>query len=271
MSVRQIRAQGGIAAMRIGFVGTGNIAAAVVGGLCTATEPPERVLVSPRNAEKAAALAARFPMVAVAPDNQAVVDGSDCVFMAVRPPLAEAVLPPLRLRPDHKVISLMAAVPLATLGRLVRPATDIVRAVPLPTAARHIGPIALFPDDGDAAALFGRIGTAVPVDDERLFDALCTVTAVAAAQYALLGRVADWLAAQGVEKRAAIRYVAAIAQAFAADAGKAEEHGFPALIEEVATPGGMNEQVLRMLTEADWFAAVDPALDTILARYRGTS
>lgn len=254
--------------MRIGFIGTGNIAAATVRGLCTAAPVPERVLISPRNAEKAAALAAEFAQVEVAPDNQAVVDGSDWVVIAVRPPQVEPVVRPLRFRADQAVISLAAAVSLAALQKLVAPVSRIVRAVPQPTVARHTGPIAVFPADAEAVALLGRIGNVVPVGDEHQFDALCTVTAIAASQFAFLGRVADWLAREGVERRAAIRFTTAIAQTIATDADKAEAHGFPALIKEVSTPGGMNEQVLRMLTEAGSFEPVDGALDAILARYK---
>ncbi|MBE0532472.1 MAG: NAD(P)-binding domain-containing protein [Rhodospirillales bacterium] len=253
--------------MHIGFIGTGNIAAATVRGLCTATPAPERVLISPRNAEKAAALAAEFAQVEVAADNQAVVDGSEWVVIAVRPPQVEPVVSPLRFRPDQAVISLAAAVSLATLQKLVAPASRIVRAVPQPSVARHFGPIALFPADAEAVALFERIGSAVPVGDEHQFDALCTITAIAASQYAFLGKVADWLVGKGVERRSAARFTAAIAQSVAADADKAEDHGFPALIKEVSTPGGMNEQILRMLTEAGSFEPIDGALDAILARY----
>lgn len=257
--------------MRIGFIGTGNIAVAMVRGLCRANPAPERVLVSPRNAAKAAALADEFPQVAVAADNQAVVDGSDWVVLSMRPPAVAELVAPLTFRRGQKVISLVAATPLATLKGLLAPATDVVRAVPQPTVARHTGPVALFPADTDAIALFERIGTAVPVDDEAQFDALCTITAIAASQFALFGRVADWLIGQGVERQSAVRFTTAIAQTVAADADKAEEHGFAALIKEVSTPGGMNEQVLRMLSEAGWFPPVDAALDAIMARYRKPS
>ena len=63
--------------MRLGFIGTGTITTAMVTGLCTAAETPEHILVSPRNAERAAGLAEAFTQVAVAKDNQEVIDGSD--------------------------------------------------------------------------------------------------------------------------------------------------------------------------------------------------
>jgi len=43
--------------MKLGFIGTGNITTVLVEGLCTAQDPPASILVSPRNAEKAARLA----------------------------------------------------------------------------------------------------------------------------------------------------------------------------------------------------------------------
>ena len=69
-----------------GFIGVGTINAAVVQGLCTCDTPPKAVVLSPRNAEKAAALAASFPdRVRVAESNQAVLDAADWVFVATPP------------------------------------------------------------------------------------------------------------------------------------------------------------------------------------------
>ncbi|MGH6894324.1 MAG: NAD(P)-binding domain-containing protein, partial [Dongiaceae bacterium] len=61
--------------MRLGFVGTGAIASAIVTGLNASDAGRDAVLVSPRNPGIAAALAAKFANVAVAASNQAVLDG----------------------------------------------------------------------------------------------------------------------------------------------------------------------------------------------------
>jgi pyrroline-5-carboxylate reductase len=130
--------------MRIGFIGTGRIAEAVVTGLCTSPAPPEEVMLSPRNTAIAEALAARFPAVRVAADNAAVVAGSEVVALSLRPALAEAVLRPLSFKPGQRVLSLMALVPLARVKTLVDPA-EAVRLLPLPMAARRQGPVVLYP------------------------------------------------------------------------------------------------------------------------------
>ena len=255
--------------MKIGFIGTGNIASAVVQGLCTAEPRPERVVLSPRNAEKAAALATQFAEAEIAADNQTVVDACDWVMLAVRPPIAREVVSALRFRPGQTVVSLIAAVSLDELKALVAPADTIIRAVPLPAVANHVGPTAIFPAHAEVEALFNRIGVAVSVDDEYRYNALCTVTATAAAQYALLGRMADWLAAKGVDGQDAARYLAAMGQALAADAAAKIDHGFDALIDEVSTPGGMNEQVLGTFRGAGWLEPLEPALEAILDRHEG--
>ena len=111
--------------MKLGFLGTGAITTAVVRGLCAAQADggsAVRITLSPRNTERSEKLAREFDQVSVASDNQAVVDGSDTVFVAVRPVVAEDVLRPLRFRDDQAVVSLVSTLRIAELGPLIEPA-----------------------------------------------------------------------------------------------------------------------------------------------------
>jgi pyrroline-5-carboxylate reductase len=63
--------------MKLGFIGTGALTAAIVGGLKSIADNSVSVLLSPRNEEIAASLASRYPDVRVASDNQAVLDACD--------------------------------------------------------------------------------------------------------------------------------------------------------------------------------------------------
>src|SRR5215475_11388411 len=94
---------------RLGFVGVGTIAEALITGMCAGGEQRATFLLSPRNADTAKRLAERYSFAAVARDNQAVIDGSDIVFLAVRPQVAAEVLGGLKFRPDQRVVSLIAA------------------------------------------------------------------------------------------------------------------------------------------------------------------
>ena len=255
--------------MRLGFIGTGTITTAVVTGLCTADRTPEHVLVSPRNAARAAALAEAFPQVTVAQDNQEVINGSDWVFLAVLPKMAREVLSPLRFRSDQRIVSLIATLSAAELEELVAPASTIVRIVPLPPVARHLGPIVLCPPDPEVAELLNRIGSAVEVENESQLYALWSVTALMAPYFALLGRTTHWLADQGVDAAASSRYVGAMFHGLAVFGAEAGVAGFDPLTKEHQTPGGLNEQALRELSAAGWYDQLGAVLDKILARLEG--
>ena len=124
---------------RLGFIGTGEITAAMVRGLAG---QGHQILVSPRNATVAATLAAEIGGVTVAPNDQ-VVAGADVVFLCLLARVADEVLPTLPFRADQTVISVMVDMPLARLRQLCAPATDLAITIPLP-------PIAAVRDDSDA-------------------------------------------------------------------------------------------------------------------------
>jgi pyrroline-5-carboxylate reductase len=253
--------------VKLGFIGVGTIAAAIVDGLCLA-RPSTPILLSPRNAETAAALAARHPNVKVAESNQAVLDSSDMVMLAVRPQIADDVLAALRFRPDHHVVSLIATVSLDYLRSVTAPAGKITRAVPLPAVARRQGPTAIFPADGQVQALFDELGSAVVLDDEPDFDVFTAATAVMASYFAFAHTVSSWMEQQGV---AAATSRAFVGQMFEGLAHTGSNESFAQLADEHQTRGGLNEQVVRSVTSEGRFTDLEQALDAILMRLKGAA
>lgn len=247
----------------VGIIGVGEIAQAIVVGLCGVEDAPEIVL-SPRNADRATALAERYPTVTVAAGNQAVIDASDVVVLAIRPQ-DRALLSGLRFA-DKPVVSLLAGVTHASLEALIGP-REIRRAIPLPEVARRTGVTPIHPGGGAAHALFARLGRVLEIEDIAVFDAMAAVTATMAAHFRYVAAIGDWLAAQGVPADEAESYVAAtfagLGETLAA-AGKLD-----GLAEAHATPGGVNEQFARALEEAGTFDLVGRSLDAVLARVRG--
>ncbi|MBB6625991.1 NAD(P)-binding domain-containing protein [Nocardioides sp. KIGAM211] len=251
-----------------GVIGVGALAAAIVTGLCEGVEDAPQVLLSPRGRAHAEALAARFPTVRVAADNQAVVDGAGTVLVAVLPQQAEAVLGDLTFGTHHLVVSLVAGVPLADLARWATPAGEVVRANPLPSAAAREGMTTVHPPVPAVTDLFARVGRVLPVAEETAYDALSAASATVAAHYAYLDAIAGWLATQGVDGPEARGYVAAVFSGVA-DTLRTGDGGPPdlaGLTAEVATPGGLNEQLTADLRAAGVYDAVDRALSAVLAR-----
>ena len=255
--------------MPLGFLGAGAITASIVTGLNTGVPNAPAMILSPRNAEVAAALVAQFPNVSIASSNQALLDAAETVVLAVRPQVAEAIVNGLQFRPGHHVLSVISGFNVDRLRRLVAPATRITRAVPLPAAARRRSPTAIYPPDREAIALFSQTGDAFAVDSEPAFDAFCTVTATMATYFGFASATADWLARHQIPAQQARDYVAAIFAGLSEAPLRFPRKSFADLSAEHATKGGTNEQVLRHMTQARVFETYSDALDGILRRVTG--
>jgi pyrroline-5-carboxylate reductase len=253
----------------LGFVGVGAIAEAIITGLCEGEEIPPSIHLSPRSAARSGRLAARYPSVHVVDTNQRVVERAEVVFLCVRPQDAPAALAELAFRASQTVISVVAGVQMDALGRLVAPAEDLVRAIPLPAVARRSGLTAIHPPHELARAIFEPLGGVIAVDDEHALDALSASTATIAAHLAYLDTVSRWLAARGIPESDATRYVAAVFGALSGTLSATPPEDFNALADEYATAGGINEQFLTALRYAGNFDVVSRALDDVADRLAG--
>lgn len=254
--------------MRLGFIGTGTITQAVVTGLLRFDFPFDRISLSPRNAETAAALAALDKRVQVCASNQEVLEASDVVCLAVVPQIATDVLSELHFDSRHHVISFIAGISIDEVCRLVRAQSKVVRAIPLPAVAEGKGSTAICPADRVAKSLFSALGQAVEVGDEAKFDALSAVTATMASFYAVLEAQASWLVRQGLDYDAARSFLSGYSTGLAHDTTRGGK-SFAELIEHCMTPGGINEQVHNELSKRGTYAQFADALDRVLMRIQG--
>ncbi len=254
---------------RVGFVGVGTIAEALITGMCVAGEQRADFLLSPRNADIAKRLAQSFSFVTVATDNQAVLDGSDIIFLAVTPQVAADVLAPLRFRADHRVVSLIATFDVARLRPLVAPATAIMRAAPLPAVARRMGALTLYPPVPEIAGLLDGLGQLIQLESEEDLDAFWATTGLMGSYFGMLDEVAGWLSRRNLEDGQVRMFVAATFHALAATAEAHALDGFDKLVSEHSTRGGLNEQAYRELKAAGWTRLISETLDLIHARIRG--
>lgn len=251
--------------MRIGFIGTGAIAKAVVLGLLRSGIAVDNITLSPRGKATAAELALLDERVRVGASNQEVLDASDVVCLAVVPQIAGEVLRELKFDHRHHVMSFIAGIPIGTMEGLVYPAGKLVRVIPLPAVAQGKGSTAICPPDAIAKTLFSALGKAVEVEDEHQYDALQAVTATMASFYAVLESQAAWLVRQGLKYDAARAFLSGYCVGLAHETTRTEG-AFAPMIEGVMTPGGLNEQLHAELTRRGGYAHYQEALDRVLMR-----
>jgi pyrroline-5-carboxylate reductase len=256
--------------MRIGFIGTGAITKAIISGLLNGGAADDTVIVSPRNAEVAARLSGCFPgRVTVAAGNQQVVDHVDVVVLAIRPQIAGEVLHQLQFRADQLVISLVAALSVEDLALMVAPATQIVRAVPLPSAAERASPTPIMPPDPVAKAIFDRTGTSIETSDVRAFAAMSAASGVMATYFAAAETAAAWLADNGLSTEAAAAYVRMLLSGLAGTAMRNPSVTFERLAQDHRTAGGLNEQFLNQMRALGFERGMVAGLGALLDRIAG--
>jgi pyrroline-5-carboxylate reductase len=240
--------------VRIAFLGGGNMATALIGGLIakgTEARSIAVVEVSPAARER---LGARFPVhIATAPD--AALERSDVLVIAVKPQDAKAALRSVGVQ-KQLVISIAAGVTLETLSRWIGGHRRLVRCMPNTPALIGAGIAGLYAlpevsadERKTAETILGAVGEVVWVPEERLLD---PVTAVSASGPAYVFWFIEQLAAVGtklglteeVAKKLALHTVLGAAK-LAVSSGEP-----PATLRKnVTSKGGTTEAALKVFDE----------------------
>ena len=181
---------------RIGFIGGGNMAQAIVRGLLQAGHPAHLISVSDPAESQQEALKGINPELVVAGDNAALVEESDVLVLAVKPQIMGDVVEPLTAlqRCEGQVIvSVAAGITLATLQNWFGNDAGLVRVMPNQPALVGEGMSGLCATPAVNAAgkaLAGytmeATGEAIWFDDEQLIDAVTAVSGSGPAYFYLV-------------------------------------------------------------------------------------
>ena len=258
----------GIPAGPTGIIGVGHLAGYLVEGLRRAA-PNLPIILSPRNVQRSADLAARFGAQVVA-GNQAVADAADLIILSTRPGDAVPACQEVAFRPGQAVVSVAAGLPLDALRPAVAPATA-VRAMPISCAAINESPTLLYPDHPQARALFALLGQVHVLPDESSFTPASVIAAFYGWVYALLDETVAWTAQAGVPSQTARSLVLETVRGAAGMALSHPDQELASLLRALATPGGITEHGLDVLHRHQGLEAWTEALDAVLERMNGDS
>ena len=126
---------------KLAFIGGGNMAAALIGGLTKRGLASERVVVADPSQDQLGRLVRDYG-VTTAADNATAVKGAEVVVLAVKPQQMRAVA--LGLAPHMSgtlplVISVAAGIPHAALARWFGPSVPVIRTMPNRPALNGFG------------------------------------------------------------------------------------------------------------------------------------
>ena len=243
--------------MKITFIGGGNMAAALLGGLIGKGHAPASICVVELQAEARARLTAQFG-VACADSVGAAAPLGEVVVLAVKPQQMHAAAQALRPRLGRElVITIAAGIRLVDLSRWLGGYATLVRCMPNTPALIGAGITGLYASAGVGAeqravaeSILGAVGATLWVAEESLLDPVTAISGSGPA-YVFYFVEAMQQAAQEMGFSAADAKKLAV-ETFAGAARLAAQspENVAALRERVTSKGGTTERALACM-EAD--------------------
>ena len=242
--------------MRVGVIGTGTIASAVVRGIAGGGH---QITVSKRSAHHAQALADEFNNVTVA-SNQEVIDRSDIILVALMAEAAPSVLQNVSFRKDQKVISLMAGPSLEMVATMIFPASASAVMIPFPGIAVGGSPVLVQGDSELVSSLITPANTVYIIENDAEMAAYMSAQAVLSPAARLVEDTTRWLSSRVDAPEQGDRFLRHLISS------SLENAPAKSLVEALNTPGGFNQRLRQSLEDRGMRQALRDGLDRLEAK-----
>lgn len=262
-------------AAKIAFVGAGNMARSLIGGLLKRGYPADCIACSARS-EASLQAAAQLGGITTSLSNADIVENADVVILAVKPQVMADVVRPLReilSKRKPLLISVAAGIPYGSLQVWAGETVPLVRCMPNTPSLLQAGASGLYANANvsaslreQAEAILSAVGIVVWVAEESNLDAVTAVSGSGPAYFFLfmeamqaageqLGLTAD--AAKILTQQTAL---GAAQMAQASDVDVAE------LRRRVTSPNGTTQAAIESLEANDLRGTVGQALRAAYTR-----
>ncbi len=259
----------------IAFIGGGNMAASLIGGLIADGYAAGNIWVSDPDAETLAALRGRF-FVHTTQSNLEAAQHSAVWLLAVKPQTLRYVateLAPRALQARPLVISIAAGVHIADLDRWLGGGQAIVRAMPNTPALVQSGASALYANaltndaqKSVAESILRAVGVAVWLEDEALMDAVTALSGSGPAYFFLVMEALEEAGVKAGLTRATARLLTLETAFGAAKIALESNESTAELRARVTSKGGTTEQALKVLEQGRLRELFEAALKAAQAR-----
>lgn len=239
-----------------GFIGGGNMAASIIGGLIADGCPRDAILVSEPDTERRAQLQAQFGIQCL-DDNLALAQQCDVVVLAVKPQLMAPVCKPLAvLQKQPLFVSVAAGIRLDALATWLGEQRAIIRTMPNTPALVQSGATALCANTAVnseqreiAENLMRSVGLTVWLKEEQQIDAVTALSGSGPAYFFLILETLEEAGVKlGLPQETA--HLLALQTAFgAAKMALESPESSATLRQRVTSPGGTTEKALGVLED----------------------
>lgn len=262
---------------RLTFIGAGNMARSLIGGLISDGWDPARISVADPDQEQLAILKRGFP-VTVGTDNNKAAEKAEVIVLAVKPQVMKGVAISLAATiqaTQALVISIAAGIRNSDLERWLGGRCALVRCMPNTPALVQSGATALIANGlvthsqkNLAESILRAVGLTLWVDDEDLMDAVTALSGSGPAYFFLVMEALQQAGvALGLPETTA--RLLAIQTAFGAAKMALESSDDAATLRQrVTSPGGTTEAALQILEDGQLRSLFREALTAARDRSR---
>ena len=264
-------------ANRVTFIGAGNMAGAIIGGMIDSGFSADAITATSPDDSMLAPLRERLG-IHTSTDNAAAVAEADVVVLAVKPQIMRQVCEGMRDAVQARrplIVSGAAGLPAETLERWLGGDLPLVRCMPNTPSLVGAGAAGLYANARVSEAqrhlateLMEAVGLVEWVDDEGLLEAVTAVSGSAPAYFFLMFEAMEeagarlGLPADTARRLAMQTALGAAKMAMASDKSPAE------LKRNVMSPGGTTERAIEHLEQAGLRTTLAEAMDACAARAR---
>lgn len=268
-----------IMSKKIGFIGSGNMGRAIIGGLLAAgLYQPQDVLASAKSEDTVKKLKDEYSIEATT-DNKAVAKEADLLFLAVKPGAFATVIPEIRdvVKKDAVIVSIAAGQTIENITSLFGRSIKLVRSMPNTPALVGEAMSAVTPNENvsevelsEVLAVFESFGQAEVVP-ESMMDAVVGVSGSSPAYvYLFIEAMADAAVADGMPRAQAYKFAAQSVLGAAKMVLATGQHPGE-LKDAVCSPGGTTIEAVAALEEGGLRATVIDAQRACVEKSREMS
>lgn len=262
-------------ANKITFIGAGNMASAIIGGLIDSGVDAKTITATAPNDSELATIKQRLG-INTDTDNNAAVADSDVVVLAVKPQIMRSVCEALRdsvQRQQPLVISIAAGLDADTIDQWLGGQNAMVRCMPNTPSLVGYGASGLYANahvsDAQrdvATQLMEAVGIVEWVEEEALLDAVTAVSGSAPAYFFLMFEAMEEAAVKlGLPATTARRLAIQTAMGAATMAQQSDKD--PATLKQnVMSPGGTTERAIQHMEEAQLRTTIADAMQACADR-----
>ena len=184
--------------LKISFIGAGNMARSLIGGLLNDHYPAENIVASDHDAQQRSQVSANLGIATYA-DNSEAIEGADIIVLAVKPQVMAELCREIKpLITDRKplIVSIAAGIRSDVLSEWLGESHAVVRTMPNTPSLVGAGATALYATDKvseqqrqQAESILRAVGIALWVEDETKMDAITAISGCGPAYFFLVMEV----------------------------------------------------------------------------------